>query len=87
KPVRPTELVVRVHSALTLRRLRGEVRDHYDVLKAQRDNLMRLQLQKERLMAFIVHDLKNPVHSMDLNAQFLLRDKSISPDARDCATQ
>jgi two-component system sensor histidine kinase/response regulator len=87
KPVRPTELVVRVHSALTLRRLRGEVREHYDLLKNQRDSLLRLQLQKERLMAFVVHDLKNPVHSMDLNAQFLLRDKTIPAEARECATQ
>ena len=31
--------------------------------------MLRLQLQKERLMAFIVHDLKNPVNSMDLHAQ------------------
>lgn len=87
KPVRPTELVVRVQSALTLRRLRGEVREHYDLQKRQRDDLLRLQLQKERLMAFVVHDLKNPVNSMDLHAQLLLRDKGLSADARDSAAQ
>ena len=32
---------------------------------------MRLQLQKERLTAFVVHDLKNPVNSIDLHAQLL----------------
>jgi two-component system sensor histidine kinase/response regulator len=45
--------------------------------------LMRLHLQKERLTAFVVHDLKNPVSSMDLHAQMLLRDKGLSAHARD----
>src|ERR1700693_2345690 len=65
KPIRPTELVVRVQSALKLRRLSAELREHYELLKHQRDDLVRLQLQKERMMAFVVHDLKNPVNSMD----------------------
>jgi two-component system sensor histidine kinase/response regulator len=79
KPVRPTELVVRVQSALKLRELRAEVQEHFSLLKHQRDDLMRLQLQKERLMAFIVHDLKSPVHSMDLLAQALLEEDDASP--------
>jgi signal transduction histidine kinase len=83
KPVRPTELVVRVHAALKLRRMSAELREHYALVRSQRDDLMRLQLQKERLTAFVVHDLKNPVNSMDLNAQLLLRDKDLSPRARD----
>jgi two-component system sensor histidine kinase/response regulator len=83
KPVRPTELVVRVQAALKLRRMSAELREHYALVRSQRDDLMRLQLQKERLTAFVVHDLKNPVNSMDLNAQLLLRDKDLSPRARD----
>src|SRR5262249_34077284 len=85
KPVRPTELVIRVQSALKLRQLRSELREHYDLLKHQRDDLLRLQLQKERLMAFVVHDLKNPVNAMDLHAQLLVRDKSLTPEARGSA--
>jgi two-component system, sensor histidine kinase and response regulator len=77
KPVRPTELVVRVKSALKLRRLSSELQEHYALLRHQRDDLLRLQLQKERLIAFVVHDLKNPVNSMDLHAQVLLRDKTL----------
>src|ERR1700735_4536054 len=46
KPVRPTELVVRVQSALKLRRMSEELREHYELLKRQRDDLLRLQLQK-----------------------------------------
>jgi signal transduction histidine kinase len=80
KPVRPTELVVRVQAALRLRRLSAELRDHYELIRRQRDDLVRLGLQKEMLMAFVVHDLKNPVGSMDLLAQTLLRDRALPQD-------
>ncbi|HEU5074828.1 MAG TPA: hybrid sensor histidine kinase/response regulator, partial [Polyangiaceae bacterium] len=85
KPVRPTELVIRVQAALKLRRMSAELREHYDLVRRQRDDLMRLQLQKERLTAFVVHDLKNPVNSMDLYAQVLLRDRELGKRARDSA--
>lgn len=87
KPVRPTELVVRVRAALKLRSVRSELHEHYELLKRQRDDLMRLQLQKERLMAFVVHDLKNPVNSLDLHAQVLLRDRALPEASRESATQ
>lgn len=87
KPFRPAELVVRVQAALKLRRMGAELREHCGLLKQQRDDLLRLQLQKERLMAFVVHDLKNPVNAMDLHAQLLLRDESLSSSAKDSATQ
>jgi two-component system sensor histidine kinase/response regulator len=83
KPIRPTELVVRVQSALKLGRLGAELREHYELLKRQRDDMVRLQLQKERLTAFIVHDLKNPVNAMDLHAQILLRNRGLPDTARD----
>jgi two-component system sensor histidine kinase/response regulator len=82
KPVRPTELVIRVQSALKLRRLSTELREHYDMLKHQRDAMVRLQLQKERLMTFVVHDLKNPLNVMDLYAQLLVRDPTLGDDVR-----
>jgi signal transduction histidine kinase len=87
KPVRPAELIARVGTALKLRQMRVELREHYELLKHQRDDLLRLQLQKERLSAFLVHDLKNPVNSMDLHAQLLLRDSSLSEKARESAMQ
>jgi signal transduction histidine kinase len=83
KPVRPTELVLRVAAALKLRRMNAELREHYDLVRRQRDDLMRLQLQKERLSSFVVHDLKNPVNSLDLHAQLLLRQADLPPRARD----
>ncbi len=87
KPVRPGELVVRVDTALKMRRMRAELRDHYELLKHQRDAMLRIQLQKERLTSFVVHDLKNPVNSMDLHAQLLLREPGLSDRARNSATQ
>jgi len=82
KPIRPAELVVRVQAALKLRRLGAELREHYDLVRRQRDDLMRLQLQKEQLSAFIVHDLKNPVSSMDLQAQLALRSTGLPDTTR-----
>ncbi|HVZ30929.1 MAG TPA: hybrid sensor histidine kinase/response regulator [Polyangiaceae bacterium] len=82
KPVRPTELVLRVQAALKLRRMHADLREHYDLVRRQRDDLMRLQLQKERLSAFVVHDLKNPVNTIDLHAQLLLRASDLPPKAR-----
>ena len=87
KPVRPTELVVRVRTSLALRRLRTQLAEHYDLLRHQRDDLLRVQLQKERLSAFLVHDLKNPVNAMDLNAQMLLRNRSLDDDAKKYASR
>jgi two-component system sensor histidine kinase/response regulator len=83
KPVRPTELVLRVAAALRLRRMNAELREHYELVRRQRDDLMRLTLQKERLSSFVVHDLKNPVNSLDLHAQLLLRQPDLPPRARE----
>ncbi|HEX2573192.1 MAG TPA: hybrid sensor histidine kinase/response regulator [Polyangia bacterium] len=85
KPVRPTELIVRVETALKLRRMSTDLRQHYELVRRQRDDLMRLKLQKEQLTTFLVHDLKNPVNSVDLNAQVVLRARDASEPARDAA--
>ena len=85
KPFRPTELVVRVEAALKLRRLATERSELYGQIKHQRDDLQRLQLQKEQLVAFVVHDLKNPVNSIDLHAELVLRDRDASERSRRAA--
>jgi two-component system, sensor histidine kinase and response regulator len=85
KPVRPTELVLRVQAALRLGRLNAENREYFSLAKRQRDDLIRLQLQKERLTAFVVHDLKNPVGNIDLQAQLILRDETLSSRSREMA--
>jgi signal transduction histidine kinase len=87
KPVQPAELVLRVRQALEVRRLGGELRAQYDLLRQQRDELFRIQLQKEDLASFVVHDLKNPVNAIDLQAQLILRDRQLSPRSRDAASR
>ena len=77
KPFQPEHLVVRVESALKLRRLAAERQELYVEIKRQRDDLQRLQLQKEQLISFLVHDLKNPVNAIDLNAQLVSRDNQL----------
>lgn len=85
KPIRPAELVVRVKAALKLREMRSAVRTVYDVFKEQRDGLVRLQLDRERVIAFLVHDLKTPLNAVDLNAQLLLTETSLSESGREAA--
>jgi two-component system, sensor histidine kinase and response regulator len=85
KPFRPIELVARVDAALKLRKLATERSELYGQIKQQRDDLLRLQLQKEQLVAFLVHDLKNPVNAIDLHAQLVLRDRDASERSRRAA--
>jgi two-component system, sensor histidine kinase and response regulator len=85
KPIRPEELTVRIQTALKLGRMSAELRELYEVVRKQRDDLMRMQLQKDRLTSFIVHDLKNPAGAVDLHAQLILRDPQLSARAKESA--
>jgi signal transduction histidine kinase len=85
KPVQPTELVLRVQAAVKVRRLDARNKEYFELVRRQRDDLIRLQLQKERLTSFVIHDLKNPVSTVDLLAQLLARDKTLGPQARETA--
>ncbi len=86
KPFRPAELVVRVQTALRVRRLAGERTELYAEIKRQRDDVQRLQLQKDQLASFLVHDLKNPVNSIELQAERLLRDPAATERTRSVGT-
>ena len=85
KPVQPAEMGLRVQAAVRVRRLDATNKEYFERLRHQRDDLMRLQLQKERLTSFVIHDLKNPVSTVDLLAQLLQRDKTLAPGARETA--
>lgn len=52
-----------------------------------RDELQRLQLHKEQLSAFLVHDLKNPVNSIALHVQRILRNANADERSRDAAAK
>ncbi|MBN8616896.1 MAG: hybrid sensor histidine kinase/response regulator [Deltaproteobacteria bacterium] len=83
KPVRPTELISRVETSILLRRLGVEARDRLVEIRRQRDDLLRVQLQKERLAAFVVHDLKTPLATMHLHATLLARIPRLPEEARE----
>ncbi|MDB4960104.1 MAG: hypothetical protein JWP01_103 [Myxococcales bacterium] len=85
KPFRPSELVVRVQAALRARKLAGERSGLFEQVKRQRDDLQRLQLHKEQLTNFLVHDLKNPVSTIELQVQRVLRDPGATDRSRSAA--
>jgi two-component system sensor histidine kinase/response regulator len=85
KPFRPSELVIRVQAALRARKLAGERSGLYEQVKRQRDDLQRLQLHKEQLTNFLVHDLKNPVSTIELQVQRVLRDPAATDRSRSAA--
>ena len=87
KPYRPSELVTRVGMSIKLGRMATERSELYEQIRRQRDDLLRLQLQKEQLIAFLVHDLKNPVNAIDLHAQRIVRDPSSNARANDAASK
>jgi two-component system sensor histidine kinase/response regulator len=87
KPYRPNELVARIEAGLRLRRMASERNDLYAQVKHQRDDLQRLQLQKEQLAAFLVHDLKNPVNSIELQAEVVRRDPGATDRGRRAAAR
>ena len=87
KPFRPSDLLVRIHTAMRLRRMVSERGVLSVELKQQRDELQRLQLHKEQLSAFLVHDLKNPVNNIELLVQRVLRNPGADERSRDAATR
>jgi signal transduction histidine kinase len=78
KPFRPSELLVRVQTALRLRHIATERSELAEQMRQQRDQLLRLHLQREQFTAFLVHDLKNPVNSIELQSQVIGRDAAAS---------
>lgn len=72
KPVQRTELLMRVRSLLRVGRLQAEQRKNAELLRDQRDALLRAKRQNEELAELIVHDLRNPLASILANLQFTL---------------
>jgi signal transduction histidine kinase len=87
KPFRPAELMVRIQTAMRLRKVATERGELAVELKRQRDEYQRLQLHKEQLAAFLVHDFKNPVNAIELHAQRVLRNPNADDRSRDAAAK
>ena len=79
KPVCPSQLLLRVHAALELRRRGAELRE-------QRARIAELQQQREQILRFLTHDLKEVVESIDLSAQLVSLDE-LGPRGRQAVAE
>lgn len=79
KPLRPTELLIRVRSLLRLREASRKLHDSYGLVSTQRDALIRARDLRERLAAFIIHDLKAPLANISAAADLLVRKVEAEP--------
>ncbi|MEY4512449.1 MAG: hypothetical protein RLZZ450_4571 [Pseudomonadota bacterium] len=61
KPLRATELLIRVRSLLRLGQAMTSLRASHALVSAQRDELIRGRDLRRQLSAFVVHDLKSPL--------------------------
>jgi signal transduction histidine kinase len=73
KPLRPTELLIRVRSLLRLRDAMQRLHESHSLVSAQRDALLHARHLRERLSAFIVHDLKIPLQNISAATEVVQR--------------
>lgn len=85
KPVHRGELLLRIRSLIQFRRMRQELAASNELLRQQRDAILRVQQQKDELIEVIVHDLKNPLAAIAANAGFLTMAREMNEDVRDCS--
>lgn len=69
KPVLFQELMLRIHSLLRIRRFLADLRESVATIDAQREVILRDKAMREKLQAFLLHDLKNPISSILLQAE------------------
>jgi two-component system sensor histidine kinase/response regulator len=85
KPLKRSELLLRVQSVLRSKQLLGEQERASALIRLQRDELMRLQRQREENIALLVHDMKNPLAGVLSNAEFLVTSGELDNDQGECA--
>lgn len=85
KPINRTELLIRVRSLLRIRRLHTELRHGNELLRSQRDALLRVQQQKEKLSAFVVHDLNNRLTTIIGISDLMGEDTELTEPTRESA--
>jgi signal transduction histidine kinase len=78
KPVLTDELLLRVQSLIRVRGLLAELREGAATIQAQNDLIVQVREAKEKLEAFLLHDLKNPIATILLQAELRLE---LEPDS------
>lgn len=80
KPIKQTEMLIRVRSLIRLRELRDRDRSNADLILAQRDELKRSEQRRRELIKLVVHDLKSPLSSVISNLEYIRRTQKIVGD-------
>lgn len=83
KPINRVELTLRVRSLLRIRRLNRDLQTSYETVRSQRDALEKALRQKEELSALVVHDLKNPLSAILMNAQYAVELSAVTGPVRE----
>jgi two-component system sensor histidine kinase/response regulator len=86
KPLQRSELLLRVQSVLRVKHLHEEQERASELIRLQRDELIRLQRQREETIALLVHDMKNPLAGVLSNAEFLVSGGGLDVEQADCAS-
>ena len=76
KPFKRLELQARVRSMLRLK-------EHYDSLEAKNQQLEEMLQFREDMVKMLVHDMKNPLTSVNVYTELLLRDAEMSAQDRE----
>jgi signal transduction histidine kinase len=72
KPVRTEELLLRVKSLIRIRGLLADLRTSVATIGAQNEIILQNRAAQERLQAFLLHDLKNPIGGILLQAEMMV---------------
>ncbi|GEM_PF-5447841 len=72
KPVRTEELLLRVKALIRIRGLVADLQVSVATVQAQNELILRTREMREKLEAFLLHDLKNPIGGILLQAEMRL---------------
>jgi signal transduction histidine kinase len=83
KPVDPPTLRARVTTLLRLKESRDGLQALSEELAVRNAAMEQLQREQRELMAFIVHDLKNPLSALQTNLELIGDEPALRPPARE----
>jgi signal transduction histidine kinase len=85
KPIKQTEMLIRVRSLIHLRNLRERDRANTNLIRAQRDELEQSEQRRRELIKLVIHDLKSPLSSAISNLEYIRRTERLSSDGMEAA--
>jgi signal transduction histidine kinase len=82
KPFKAEEISARVETHLALRRLQQELELSHLALQSSYAKLEALEQARQRLVQMVVHDLKNPIATIQICADVLQQEPALQGEAR-----